>query len=115
MSCDVKNVILIRQGSKETVKVRLSDKSTGERLDLSAFDGGKAIFKTVNGVIIEKTLSLPGTDPKLGIIEFDLESVDTAQFDKGMRSFEIELDYQVDANQEIFTLRNSIEVEERLC
>lgn len=114
MSCEVKNVILIRQGSKETVKVRLSDKSTGERLDLSAFDAGKAIFKTSSGTTIEKTLSLPGADPKLGIIEFDLESTDTAQFDRAMRDFEIELDYQADANQEIFTLRNSIEVEERL-
>ena len=115
MSCDVKNVILIRQGSKEDIKVRLSDKNTGERLDLSQFDGGKAIFKTTNGVTIEKTLTLPGANPQLGVIEFTLESTDTAQFDRGMRDFEIELDYQADANQEIFTLRNSIEVEERLC
>lgn len=115
MSCDVRNVILIRQGSKENIKVRLSDKNTGERLDLSQFDGGKAIFKTTNGAAIEKLLTLPGANPQLGVIEFSLESVDTAQFDRSMKDFEIELNYQIDANQEIFTLRNSIEVEERLC
>jgi len=114
MSCEIINVVKIRQGSKERVKVRLSDKESGERLDLTPFDAGKVIFFTSGGTKLEIALTIPPTTPELGVVEFVLDSATTAQFDKDMRDMEVVLEYSADANEEIFTLRNSIEVEERL-
>ena len=114
MTCEVINVIKIRQGSRENIKFRLSDKNTGERIDLSQFDAGRVIFKKSGGGTIEKPLTIPPADPKLGVIEFTLSSVDTQQFDRDMRDMEIVLDYSGSSDEEIFTLRDSIEVEERL-
>ena len=81
MKCKVRNVIKITQGSREDILIRLTDPDTGERLDLSQFESGKVIFKTSAGATIEKAISWPPTDPKLGVIEFQLSSAETAQFD----------------------------------
>lgn len=115
MECKVKNVIRITQGSREDVLIRLTDPDTGERMDLSVFDGGKMIFCNGAGVIIEKTLTLPGTDPKLGVLEFQLSSADTAQFDSQMADFEAELNYAGGSDKKVIVFKNGLEVLERAC
>lgn len=115
MKCSVKNVITITQGSKEEVLIRLTDPDTGERLDLSQFESGKMIFCTSAGVKIEKTITFPITDPKLGILEFTLDSADTLQFDCQMRDFEAELVYTGAGNNKIIIFESALEVTERVC
>ena len=114
MECNIKNVIKITQGSKEDILIRLSDPSTGERFDLTPFDTFKACFKNSAGVILEKTIT-PPTDPKLGVVEFILDSVDTLTFDKDMRNFELIFGYTADSNEHIVLLNDSLEVTERAC
>jgi len=114
MNCDVKNVIKITQGSKEDVLVRLTDPRTGERFDLTPFNAFQACFITGAGVKIEKTISPPAT-PELGVVEFTLDSADTAQFDEDMRDFELEFTYTSGTNKHIVMLRDSLEVTERIC
>lgn len=115
MNCDVKNVIKVTQGSKEDVLVRLSDPRTGERFDLSPFESAKACFVTSAGVKIEKTIAWPTSNPALGVVEFTLDSADTAQFDADMSSFELEFTYTGGANKHIVILNDSLEVTERIC
>ncbi len=114
MTCEVMNVIKITQGSKEDILIRLKDPNTGERFDLTQFESAKAIFKTTNGVTIEKTIAWPVTDPKLGVVTFSLVSADTDQFDTEMRDFELLFVYTGAANNHIVILKDSIEVEARL-
>lgn len=114
MKCEIENLIRITQGSKETIIVRLTDLKTNERLDLSGFDGAKAIFKTSAGATVEKSITVPGDDPKLGVLSFDLLSAETALFDQDMSDFEIELTYTSDDENLVFVLKNSIEVIERI-
>ena len=114
MICNVKNVIAITQGSKEDIQVRLTDPQTGERLDLSVFESYKACFVTSSGTKIEKTISTP-TNPQLGVVEFTLDSADTAQFDEDMRDFELEFTYTGGADVKVILLKDALEVTERLC
>ena len=113
MKCKVKNVIKVTQGSREDVLIRLTDPDTGERLDLSVFESGKVIFKTSAGVVIEKTITWPPTDPKLGVIEFQLSSADTAQFDEQMSDFESEFRYTGSSDDKVIIYENALEVTER--
>lgn len=113
MNCEVKNVITITQGSRESVLVRLSDTRTGERFDLTPFSSAKAIFKTSQGVTVEKAITI-SSNPELGVVEFILDSSDTAQFDECMNDFELDFEYTGGANNHIMILRNSLEVTERL-
>jgi len=115
MKCSVKNLIKITQGSKEDVIIRLSDPISQERFDLTPFESAKACFKTTAGIKIEKIIAWPTAEPKLGKIEFTLDSADTAQFDKEMRSFELELVYTGAANNHIVVLENALEISERIC
>jgi hypothetical protein len=114
MNCDVKNVIKITQGSREDVLVRLSDPRTGERFDLTPFNAFKACFITGSGTKIEKTITAPVT-PALGVVEFTLDSVDTAQFDEDMRDFELEFTYTTGTNKHIVMMNNALEITERIC
>lgn len=115
MNCEVKNVIRVTQGSKEDVMVRLSDPRTGERFDLSPFESAKACFKNSAGVKIEKTITWPPANPQLGVVNFTLDSIDTAKFDEDMKDFELEFTYTGGANKHIVILRDSLEVIERIC
>ena len=115
MECDVKNVIKITQGSKEDILVRLSDPRTGERFDLTPFESAKACFKNTQGTLIEKTISWPPSNPALGVVEFSLDSADTAQFDEDMSDFELEFTYTGGANKHIVIMNNALEVTERNC
>lgn len=115
MKCAVKNVIRITQGSREDVLIRLTDPDTGERLDLSLFESGKMIFCTSAGVKIEKTITWPPADPKLGVLEFQLSSTDTAQFDEQMTDFEAELVYDSSTDKKVIIFENALEIIERVC
>ena len=115
MNCEVKNVIRITQGSKEAILVRLTDPKTGERFDLSGFESALACFKLSNGTTLTKTISWPPANPALGVVEFTLDSADTAQFDEDMRDFELEFTYTGGANKHIVILKDSLEVVERVC
>lgn len=115
MKCAVRNVIAITQGSREDVLIRLTDPDTGERLDLSLFESGKVIFCNSKNVKIEKTLSWPPVDPKLGTLEFQLSSADTDQFDSEMRDFEAELVYTGTTDKKVIIFESALEVTERVC
>lgn len=115
MNCEVKNVITITQGSKESILVRLTDPKTGERFDLTPFQSANACFPKSDGTTLTKAITWPPSDPKLGVVEFDLDSADTQTFDDKMTDFELEFTYTGGANKHIVTLRNSLEVIERLC
>lgn len=113
MKCKVRNVIKITQGSREDILIRLTDPDTGERLDLSQFESGKVIFKTSAGVTIEKAISWPPTDPKLGVIEFQLSSAETAQFDEQMSDFESEFRFTGTTDDKVIIYENALEITER--
>lgn len=113
MKCKVRNVIKITQGSREDVLIRLTDPDTGERLDLSVFESGKVIFKTSTNETIEKNISWPPADPKLGVIEFQLSSADTQQFDEQMTDFESEFRYNGTTDDKVIIYENALEVTER--
>lgn len=115
MKCAVRNVIAITQGSREDVIIRLTDPDTGERLDLSQFESGKVIFCTSANVIIEKAIAWPPADPKLGVLEFQLSSDDTAQFDEQMSDFEAELVYTGTTDKKVIIFESALEVTERVC
>lgn len=114
-SCDIRNVINITVGNKEEIFIALKDPDeVSGALDLTQFESGKALFKNINGTLIEKIIPFPVTDPKTGVIEFTLDSADTEQFDDSMRSFELELTYTGGANKFIKVLDNTLEVTARL-
>ena len=115
MKCAIKNVIRITQGSREDILIRLTDPDTGERLDLSQFESGKILFCTSTGTKIEKVLSWPPADPKLGVLEFQLSSDDTLQFDQYMKNFEAELVYTGSTDKKVLIFENALEVTERAC
>lgn len=115
MKCAVRNVIAITQGSREDVIIRLTDPDTGERLDLSQFESGKVIFCNSANTKIEKTISWPPADPKLGVLEFQLSSDDTAQFDEQMKDFEAELVYTGTTDKKVIIFESALEVTERVC
>jgi hypothetical protein len=114
-TCDTRNVIFITQGNKEDIFIGLKDPDeVSGALDLSQFESGKAIFKTSTGTAIEKVISFPVTDPKTGVLNITLDSVDTEQFDHQMRDFELELTYTGAGNKFVKILKDVLEVTERL-
>lgn len=114
MKCVIESFIKINQGSREDILVRLIDPETRERLDLTQFESGKAILKNSVGTTLEIALTIPGADPKLGVIEFQLTSAQTATFDNQMTGFEMELVYTGAVNSMILILSDSLEITERL-
>lgn len=115
MKCTVRNVIAITQGSREDILIRMTDPDTGERLDLGQFESGIVKFCTSAGVQIEKTIPWPPADPKLGVIEFQLSSDDTAQFDEQMTDFEAEFVYTATTDKKVLIFENALEITERVC
>ena len=116
MKCTVRNVIAITQGSREDILIRMTDPDTGERLDLSQFESGEVKFCTSAGTVITKAIDpWPVADPKLGVIEFQLSSDDTAQFDEQMTDFEAEFVYTGTTDKKVLIFENALEVTERVC
>ena len=110
--CKIYNIVKIVTGSYKLFTVTLLDEDTTERIDLSLVTDGKIIIKTGAGAFVEKAISTPITDPKLGVIEIELLAVDTILLDKDTVSFEIEVTR--DSKTEIYLGENLLEVKERL-
>lgn len=115
MSCELENVIKINQGSKESISITLFNAKTKERFDLSQFESADVIFCNSVGEKIIKSIPWPVTDPKLGVIDFELSSDDTSSFDSQMRNIEIELKYTGTTDYKIIILENVLQVTEREC
>ena len=111
--CNTKGIIKMVAGSYKKFDVTLEDEDTNDRIDLTGMTSGKIIIKTGTGASVEKVLTVPGPSPKLGNLEVELLSTETALFDKDTTSFEIEL---IDSatHKHIYLGENLLEVKERL-
>lgn len=110
--CRTDNIVKIVTGSYKLFTVTLVDEDTAERIDLTLVTAGVIIIKTGAGAFVEKTITIPIVDPKLGVIEIELLGTDTILLDKDTVSFEIEVTR--DGKNEIYLGENLLEVKERL-
>lgn len=112
MSCKIENIIKITTGSYKTFDITLVNEDDDNRIDLSLVSAAKIIIKTGTGAFVEKAITTPITDPKLGVINVELLGTETASLDKDTKSFELELTN--DGKTEIYIAENVLEVTERL-
>lgn len=111
-TCKIENIVKIITGSYKKFTVTLVDNDTGERIPLDLLSAAKIIIKTGVGAYVEQAITLPITDPKLGVITIELVGATTAQLDEETTSFELET---VDDGKTIIYLgENLLEVKSRL-
>ena len=112
MSCKIENIVKITTGSYKTFDITLVNEDDDTRIDLSLVTSSKIIIKTGTGAFVEKALTAPPADPKLGVINVELLGTETANLDKSTKSFELELIN--DGKTEIYLGENILDVTERL-
>lgn len=111
-ACNVDNIVKIVTGSYKKFTVTLVDEDTKERIDLTLVTAAKIIIKNGAGAFVEKTITVPIANPKLGVVEIELLAVDTILLDKDTVSFELE--FTNDGKTEIYLGENLLEVVSRL-